>query len=135
MVIYFTDDYRDCDWLFVCFLHSYFYCNVFIYLIFTGYIPRTWICKTLNLHLDKLVHRPYKMLVIFIIFYILDQCGKLIVFVFSSSSSMHPLDRVAGLLDLSLLFHLWISATFLLFTWYITLLLFKIFVTEVRVQR
>uniref|UniRef100_A0A3Q3GZ41 Nucleoporin NDC1 n=1 Tax=Kryptolebias marmoratus TaxID=37003 RepID=A0A3Q3GZ41_KRYMA len=44
--------------------------------------------------------------------------------------SIHPLDSIAGLLDLSLLFHLWISATFLLFMWYITLLLFRIFVTE-----
>lgn len=34
-------------------------------------------------------------------------------------------------MDLSLLYCLWISATFLLFTWYITLLLFRIFVTEV----
>ncbi|KAM9719271.1 nucleoporin NDC1 isoform 2-T4 [Menidia menidia] len=65
---------------------------------FLGYIPRAWVCKTLNLHLD---------------------------------SAVHPLDSIAGLLDLSLLYHLWISATFLLFTWYITLLLFRIFVTEV----
>uniref|UniRef100_A0A3B4ZKM0 Nucleoporin NDC1 n=1 Tax=Stegastes partitus TaxID=144197 RepID=A0A3B4ZKM0_9TELE len=61
------------------------------------YIPRAWICKTLNLHLD----------------------------------SVHTLDSIAGLLDLSLLYHLWISATFLLLTWHITLLLFRIFVTEV----
>nr|XP_057917280.1 nucleoporin NDC1 [Doryrhamphus excisus] len=45
-------------------------------------------------------------------------------------SSAHRLDTIAGLLDLSLLYHLWISATFLLFSWYITLLLFRIFVTE-----
>lgn len=45
-------------------------------------------------------------------------------------SSVHPLDRIGGLLDLSLLYHIWISATFLLFTWYITLQLFRIFVTE-----
>lgn len=51
----------------------------------------------------------------------------------STSSSAHPLDSIAGLLDLSLFYHLWISATFLLFTWYITLLLFRIFVTEVCV--
>lgn len=49
------------------------------------------------------------------------------------SSSVHPLDSIAGLLDLSLLYHLWISASFLLFTWHITLLLFRIFVTEVCV--
>ncbi|MEQ2217301.1 hypothetical protein XENOCAPTIV_004028 [Xenoophorus captivus] len=49
----------------------------------------------------------------------------------SSDGSVHPLDSIAGVVDLSLLYHLWISATFLLFTWYITLLLFRIFVTEV----
>ncbi|XP_068426807.1 nucleoporin NDC1 isoform X2 [Clinocottus analis] len=47
------------------------------------------------------------------------------------NSSVHPLDSVAGLLDVSLLYHQWISASFLLFTWNITLLLFRIFVTEV----
>ncbi|XP_028988523.1 nucleoporin NDC1 [Betta splendens] len=46
------------------------------------------------------------------------------------SSSAHPLDSITGLLDLYLLYHLWISATFLLFIWYITLLLFRIFITE-----
>ncbi|KAL3988750.1 CASK-interacting protein [Sarotherodon galilaeus] len=71
--------------------------NFIVVYYFLGYIPRTWICKTLNLHLG---------------------------------SSAHPLDSIAGLLDLSLLYHLWISATFLLFTWYITLLLFRIFLTE-----
>ncbi|XP_055084546.1 nucleoporin NDC1 isoform X2 [Periophthalmus magnuspinnatus] len=45
-------------------------------------------------------------------------------------SSVHSLDTVGGLLDLSLLYHTWISASFLLFTWYTTLLLFRIFVTE-----
>ncbi|XP_071346983.1 nucleoporin NDC1 isoform X2 [Trachinotus anak] len=47
------------------------------------------------------------------------------------NSTVHTLDSIAGLLDLSLVYQLWISATFLLFTWYITLLLFRIFVTEV----
>ncbi|XP_056149324.1 nucleoporin NDC1 [Lampris incognitus] len=65
---------------------------------FLGYIPKAWLCKTLNLQLN---------------------------------SSLHPLDTIAGLLDLSLLYHLWISGTFLLLTWYITLQLFRIFVTEV----
>ncbi|XP_036940841.1 nucleoporin NDC1 isoform X1 [Acanthopagrus latus] len=46
------------------------------------------------------------------------------------NSSVHPLDSIAGLLDLSLIYHLWISASFLLFTWHITLVLFRIFVTE-----
>ncbi|XP_011471671.1 nucleoporin NDC1 isoform X2 [Oryzias latipes] len=45
-------------------------------------------------------------------------------------SSAHPLDSISGLLDLSLLYLLWISATYLLFSWYMTLLLFRIFVTE-----
>lgn len=47
------------------------------------------------------------------------------------SSSAHSLDSVTGLLDLSLLYHLWLSATFFLFMWYMTLLLFRVFVTEV----
>uniref|UniRef100_A0AAQ5ZXW0 Nucleoporin NDC1 n=1 Tax=Amphiprion ocellaris TaxID=80972 RepID=A0AAQ5ZXW0_AMPOC len=50
---------------------------------------------------------------------------------FQIDYSVHPLDSIAGLLDLSLLYHLWSSATFLLLTWNITLLLFRIFVTEV----
>lgn len=72
--------------------------NYIVVHFFLGYIPKSWICKTLNLHLN---------------------------------SSVHPLESIAGLLDLSLLYHLWISASFLLFTWNITLLLFRIFVTEV----
>ncbi|XP_061587720.1 nucleoporin NDC1 isoform X1 [Cololabis saira] len=72
--------------------------NYIVVYYFLGHIPRTWLCKTLNLHLDN---------------------------------SINPLDSIAGLLDVSLLYHLWISATYLLFTWYITLLLFRIFVTEV----
>uniref|UniRef100_A0A668AHV5 Nucleoporin NDC1 n=1 Tax=Myripristis murdjan TaxID=586833 RepID=A0A668AHV5_9TELE len=55
----------------------------------------------------------------------------LVVYFFLGKCSLHPLDTIAGLLDFSLLYHLWISGTFLLFTWYITLLLFRIFVTEV----
>ncbi|XP_040028001.2 nucleoporin NDC1 isoform X1 [Gasterosteus aculeatus] len=76
------------------------YCvrNYIVMYFFLGYIPKAWICKTLNLHLN---------------------------------SSVHPLDSIAGLLDPSLLYHQWISASFLLFTWHITLLLFRIFVTEV----
>ncbi|XP_030015666.1 nucleoporin NDC1 isoform X1 [Sphaeramia orbicularis] len=72
--------------------------NYIVIYFFLGYIPKTWMCKTLNLHLN---------------------------------SSLHSLDTIAGLLDLCLIYHLWISATFLLFTWYITLVLFRIFVTEV----
>lgn len=47
-------------------------------------------------------------------------------------SSLQPLDSLAGLLDFSLLYHLWISSTFLLLTWYMTVLLFRIYVTEVQ---
>ncbi|XP_071387489.1 nucleoporin NDC1 [Centroberyx affinis] len=72
--------------------------NYLVIYFFLGYVPRTWICKTLDLHLN---------------------------------TSLHPLDTIAGLLDFSLLYHLWISGTFLLLTWYTTLLLFRIFVTEV----
>lgn len=47
-------------------------------------------------------------------------------------SSAHALDSLGGLLDLSLLFHSWISGSFLLFTWYTTLQLFRIFVSELH---
>ncbi|XP_077379867.1 nucleoporin NDC1 [Festucalex cinctus] len=46
------------------------------------------------------------------------------------SSSTSRLDTISGLLDLSLLYHLWLTATLLLFTWSITLVLFRIFITE-----
>ncbi|KAM9789556.1 LOW QUALITY PROTEIN: nucleoporin NDC1 [Neosynchiropus ocellatus] len=71
--------------------------NFILFYFFLGYIPRQWVCQSLNLHIN---------------------------------SSLHSLDSVAGLLDPPLLFHLWLSATFLLFTWYVTLLLFRIFLTE-----
>lgn len=44
--------------------------------------------------------------------------------------SASALDTVSGLVDLSLLYHTWISSSFLLFTWFTTLQLFRIFVTE-----
>lgn len=44
--------------------------------------------------------------------------------------SVQPLDSFTGLLDFSLLYHLSISGTFLYLTWYITVLLFRIYVTE-----
>ncbi|XP_051943725.1 nucleoporin NDC1 isoform X1 [Hippocampus zosterae] len=71
--------------------------NYILVYFFLGYIPREWICKMFNLHLN---------------------------------SSTHRLDTISGLLDLTLLYHLWSSATFLLFTWYTALLLFRIFITE-----
>ncbi|XP_062377058.1 nucleoporin NDC1 isoform X2 [Sardina pilchardus] len=46
--------------------------------------------------------------------------------------SLHALDTVAGLLDFALLYHLWIAGTFLLLTWYITVLLFRIYVSEMH---
>lgn len=46
-----------------------------------------------------------------------------------SNSPIHSIDSITGLLDL--FYHLWLSTTFLLFTWHFTLLLFRIFVTEV----
>ncbi|KAL4608249.1 nucleoporin NDC1 isoform X1 [Arapaima gigas] len=70
------------------------YCLLYFFL---GYIPRAWICTTLNLHEDR---------------------------------SLRRLDTVGGLLDFSLLYHLWLSGTFLLLTWHVTLLLFRIFITE-----
>uniref|UniRef100_A0A671P8A7 Nucleoporin NDC1 n=1 Tax=Sinocyclocheilus anshuiensis TaxID=1608454 RepID=A0A671P8A7_9TELE len=45
-------------------------------------------------------------------------------------SSLQPLDSLTGLLEFSLLYHLTISGTFLYFTWYLTVLLFRIYVTE-----
>ncbi|KAK2900972.1 hypothetical protein Q8A67_009087 [Cirrhinus molitorella] len=45
-------------------------------------------------------------------------------------SSVQPLDSLTGLLDFSLLYHLSISGTFLYLTWYLTVLLFRIYVTE-----
>uniref|UniRef100_A0A8D0DX13 Nucleoporin NDC1 n=1 Tax=Salvator merianae TaxID=96440 RepID=A0A8D0DX13_SALMN len=64
---------------------------------FFGYIPRTWIITTMNLHI---------------------------------LSEQHLLDTMAGLFDLSLLYHSWLSGLFLLMTWYIAWLLFRIYSTE-----
>ncbi|XP_070261268.1 nucleoporin NDC1 isoform X3 [Myotis yumanensis] len=41
-----------------------------------------------------------------------------------------PLDTVSGLLNLSLLYHVWLCGVFLLMTWYISWILFKIYATE-----
>ncbi|XP_061095362.1 nucleoporin NDC1 isoform X2 [Conger conger] len=71
--------------------------NYCIFYFFLGYVPRAWICTTMNLH---------------------------------KNSSVNALDTVAGLLDFSLLYHLWISSTFLFVIWYTTMLLFKIYITE-----
>ncbi|XP_039590983.1 nucleoporin NDC1 [Polypterus senegalus] len=46
-------------------------------------------------------------------------------------SSAPSLDSLAGLLDFSFIYHLWLSGTFLLMLWYTTWLLFKIYITEV----
>ncbi|XP_034271007.1 nucleoporin NDC1 isoform X2 [Pantherophis guttatus] len=47
-----------------------------------------------------------------------------------TDSNFPLLDTVAGLLDLSLLYHSWLCGLFLLMTWYIAWLLFRIFSTE-----
>ncbi|XP_042318919.1 nucleoporin NDC1 isoform X1 [Sceloporus undulatus] len=47
-----------------------------------------------------------------------------------TNSKLPLLDTVAGLLDLSLLYHSWLCGLFLLMTWYIAWLLFRIFSTE-----
>lgn len=49
------------------------------------------------------------------------------------SSKLHPLDTVAGLLDLSLLYHSWLCGVFLLVTWYTAWLLFRIYASEVGI--
>ncbi|XP_011368759.1 nucleoporin NDC1 isoform X2 [Pteropus vampyrus] len=41
-----------------------------------------------------------------------------------------PLDTMSGLLNLSLLYHVWLCGVFLLMTWYISWILFKIYATE-----
>ncbi|XP_069934569.1 nucleoporin NDC1 isoform X1 [Oryctolagus cuniculus] len=47
--------------------------------------------------------------------------------------SHRPLDSVSGLLNISLLYHVWLCGVFLLMTWYISWMLFKIYATEVHV--
>ncbi|XP_065594709.1 nucleoporin NDC1 [Cyrtonyx montezumae] len=47
-------------------------------------------------------------------------------------SKLHPLDTLSGLLDLSLFYHTWLSGVFLLVTWYIAWLFFKIYATEMH---
>ncbi|KPP77877.1 nucleoporin NDC1-like [Scleropages formosus] len=82
--------------------------NYCLFYFFFGYIPRAWICTTLNVHEDS------------------SDC----LLLYTKHSSLHRLDTVSGLLDFRLLYHLWLSGTFLLLTWHITLLLFRIFITE-----
>ena len=48
--------------------------------------------------------------------------------------SRRPLDTVSGLLNLSLLYHVWLCGAFVLMTWYISWLLFKIYATEVSIE-
>ncbi|XP_077005698.1 nucleoporin NDC1 isoform X2 [Tamandua tetradactyla] len=43
---------------------------------------------------------------------------------------LQPLNTVGGLLNLSLLYHVWLCGAFLLTTWYISWILFKIYATE-----
>ena len=44
-----------------------------------------------------------------------------------------PLDTIGGLLNVSLLYHVWLCGVFLLMTWYISWILFKIYATEVSI--
>ncbi|KAL1776142.1 Nucleoporin NDC1 [Sigmodon hispidus] len=44
-----------------------------------------------------------------------------------------PLDTISGLLNVSLLYHVWLCGVFLLVTWYISWILFKIYATEAYV--
>ncbi|XP_066048946.1 nucleoporin NDC1 [Chamaea fasciata] len=80
-----------------CVESLYFVRNFCVTYYFFGYIPKVWICTTMDLHTD---------------------------------SKLHPLDTLSGLLDLSLFYHTWLSGVFLLLTWYIAWLLFKIYSTE-----
>lgn len=99
---------------------------------FPGHIPKAWLCKTWNLHSNRSVQ---------VLFIQSELFGGLslnslkwfscIVSCAPISSPIHSIDSITGLLDL--FYHLWLSTTFLLFTWHFTLLLFRIFVTEVYV--
>ncbi|XP_032923964.1 nucleoporin NDC1 [Catharus ustulatus] len=80
-----------------CVESLYFVRNFCVTYYFFGYIPKVWICTTMDLHTD---------------------------------CKLHPLDTLSGLLDLSLFYHTWLSGVFLLMTWYIAWLLFKIYATE-----
>lgn len=44
-----------------------------------------------------------------------------------------PLDTIGGLLNVSLLYHVWLCGVFLLVTWYSSWILFKIYATEAHV--
>ncbi|XP_010608662.1 nucleoporin NDC1 isoform X2 [Fukomys damarensis] len=51
----------------------------------------------------------------------------------TDEQSHRPLDTISGLFNLSLLYHVWLCGVFLLMTWYITWILFKIYSTEAHV--
>ncbi|NWR70715.1 NDC1 protein, partial [Centropus unirufus] len=80
-----------------CVESLYFVRNFCVTYYFFGYIPKVWLCTTMDLHID---------------------------------SKLSPLDTLSGLLDLSLFYHAWLCGAFLLVTWYIAWLLFKIYATE-----
>uniref|UniRef100_A0A7M4ED57 Nucleoporin NDC1 n=1 Tax=Crocodylus porosus TaxID=8502 RepID=A0A7M4ED57_CROPO len=61
-----------------------------------------------------------------IAYYFFGKCCDIILFL----HKIHPLDNLAGLLDLSLFYHTWLCGVFLLIPWYIAWLLFKIYATE-----
>lgn len=80
--------------------------------------PVKFTSSKINLHPG--INEAYKIASLFLLMYL-------------SFSKLHLLDTVAGLLDLSLLYHSWLCGVFLLITWYIAWLLFRIYATEVGI--
>ncbi|XP_075907706.1 nucleoporin NDC1-like [Nelusetta ayraudi] len=94
------------------------------------------VCRRLPRVLKRSATHACYNVVVFMVFYscigyIPKECVCKALGLHLDSSSVHPLHLVARLLDPPLLYHLWLSTTFLLFTWDVTLMLFRIFVTQV----
>ncbi|XP_069498263.1 nucleoporin NDC1 [Ambystoma mexicanum] len=49
---------------------------------------------------------------------------------FQKDNTLPPLDSLSGLLSLSLFYHTWLCGIFILITWYVAWVLFKIYTTE-----
>ncbi|CAN9502750.1 unnamed protein product [Ophioblennius macclurei] len=99
----------------------------FKYLRFKGSLPLVAKCSA--------TQALYSVRNFIVVYFFLGYAPRMWIcktFSLEMNSSVNTLDSVAGLLDLSLLYHLWLSATFFLFVWYTTMLLFRIFVTEVH---
>lgn len=102
----------------------------FLFLLFCtlpAYISKAYVCDALGLHFDRSVWVLFVWPIFVVLFF------QFIVSMFppSTCSSVHSLHAIAELLNLPLLYHLWLSTTFLLYTWDFTLLLFRVFITEV----